>query len=70
MNWSIDGETGDIVPTSELKVWEPLVVKLQAYKTALEVRLFAFPIKFGKLEQPTTETQIPFAIFKVPEGRE
>lgn len=44
VNWSIDGETGDIVPTSELQVWEPLVVKLQAYKTALETAILLLRI--------------------------
>ncbi|CAN7937804.1 unnamed protein product [Ixodes hexagonus] len=44
VNWSIDGETGNIVPTSELKVWEPLVVKLQAYKTALETAILLLRI--------------------------
>ncbi|EEC01318.1 chaperonin complex component, TCP-1 gamma subunit, putative [Ixodes scapularis] len=44
VNWSIDGETGNIVPTSELQVWEPLVVKLQAYKTALETAILLLRI--------------------------
>ncbi|KAH7962460.1 hypothetical protein HPB52_016215 [Rhipicephalus sanguineus] len=43
-NWSIDGETGNIVPTDELKVWEPLVVKLQAYKTAIETAILLLRI--------------------------
>lgn len=33
----IDGESGKIVDMNELGVWEPLSVKLQAYKTAIEV---------------------------------
>lgn len=35
--WGIDGETGEIVDMKTLGVWEPLAVKLQAYKTAIEV---------------------------------
>lgn len=36
-NWGIDGEKGGIVDMTKLGVWEPLVVKSQAYKTAIEV---------------------------------
>lgn len=36
--WGIDGEKGAIVDISQLGVWEPLVVKSQAYKTAIEVK--------------------------------
>lgn len=36
-NWGIDGEKGTIVDISKLGIWEPLVVKSQAYKTAIEV---------------------------------
>ena len=38
--WGIDGESGKIVDMNELGVWEPLSVKLQAYKTAIEVSDF------------------------------
>ena len=38
--WGIDGESGKIVDMNELGVWEPLSVKLQAYKTAIEVSAF------------------------------
>lgn len=34
--FGIDGETGKIVSMEELRVWEPLAVKMQAYKTAIE----------------------------------
>lgn len=34
--WGINGETGEIVDIKEIEVWEPLSVKLQAYKTAIE----------------------------------
>lgn len=35
--WGINGETGQIVKMDELGIWEPLSVKLQTYKTAVEV---------------------------------
>lgn len=35
-NWGINGETGDIVDMKELGVWEPLMVKTQTFKTAIE----------------------------------
>lgn len=34
--WGIDGESGKIVTMDELNIWEPLTVKMQAYKTAIE----------------------------------
>eukprot|EP01134_Creolimax_fragrantissima_P007649 CFRG7649T1 len=34
--WGVDGETGKIVDMKELGVWEPLAVKLQTVKTAIE----------------------------------
>ncbi len=37
--WGINGETGEIVKMDELGIWEPLSVKLQTYKTAVEVRM-------------------------------
>ncbi len=36
--WGINGETGELTDISKLGIWEPLAVKLQAYKTAIEVR--------------------------------
>ena len=41
-NFGINGETGKIVSMETLGIWEPLAVKLQAYKTAIEVRLNKF----------------------------
>lgn len=35
--WGINGETGEIVKMDKLGIWEPLSVKLQTYKTAIEV---------------------------------
>ncbi|KAH8344323.1 hypothetical protein KR084_009693 [Drosophila pseudotakahashii] len=34
--WEIDGETGEIVDMNVKNIWEPLAVKLQTYKTAVE----------------------------------
>ncbi len=36
-NWGINGETGELVDVTTIGIWEPLAVKLQAYKTAIEV---------------------------------
>ena len=35
-NWGVDGNTGEIVDMSEIKVWEPISVKMQTVKTAIE----------------------------------
>lgn len=42
--WGINGETGAIVDMKELKVWEPLSVKLQVYKTAIETAILLLRI--------------------------
>lgn len=34
--WGIDGKKGELVDMAELKVWEPLMVKTQTLKTAIE----------------------------------
>lgn len=36
--WGVNGESGALADMKELGVWEPLAVKLQTYKTAVEVR--------------------------------
>lgn len=38
MCWGVDGETGALSDMSSLGIWEPLAVKAQTYKTAVEVR--------------------------------
>lgn len=43
-NWGIDGETGKLVDMNELKIWEPLAVKMQAYKTAIETAVLLLRI--------------------------
>ena len=38
VTWGVDGDTGVVVDMTELGVWDPLSVKVQTYKTAIEVR--------------------------------
>jgi len=40
----VNGETGKLVDMKELGIWEPLVVKLQAYKTAIETAVLLLRI--------------------------
>ena len=42
--WGINGETGDIVDIKDIEIWEPLSVKLQAYKTAIEAGILLLRI--------------------------
>lgn len=42
--FGIDGETGKLVDMNELNVWEPLAVKMQAYKTAIETAVLLLRI--------------------------
>ena len=35
--WGVDGDTGTLADMTELGVWDPLSVKVQTYKTAIEV---------------------------------
>ncbi len=35
-SWGVNGDTGDLVDMKELGIWEPLAVKQQTYKTAIE----------------------------------
>uniref|UniRef100_H9H0X6 T-complex protein 1 subunit gamma n=1 Tax=Meleagris gallopavo TaxID=9103 RepID=H9H0X6_MELGA len=37
--WGVNGESGALADMKELGVWEPLAVKLQTYKTAVEVSM-------------------------------
>lgn len=36
-SWGVDGETGSLCDMAALGIWEPLAVKAQTYKTAVEV---------------------------------
>lgn len=42
--WGINGETGDIVDMKVHGIWEPLAVKLQTYKTAVETAILLLRI--------------------------
>lgn len=44
VNWGINGETGEIEDMSVLGIWEPLSVKLQVYKTAIETAILLLRI--------------------------
>merc|ERR1711874_275733 len=44
VNWGINGETGQLADMSELGIWEPLAVKLQVYKTAVETAILLLRI--------------------------
>ena len=37
-SWGIDGETGQIVDMHKFGIWEPIAVKMQTIKTAIEVK--------------------------------
>lgn len=42
--WGIDGESGELVEQKEKGLWEPLAVKLQTYKTAIETAILLLRI--------------------------
>jgi len=42
--WGIDGNTGHLVDMKELNIWDPLSVKLQVYKTAIETAILLLRI--------------------------
>jgi len=44
VNWGINGETGDLADMSALGIWEPLSVKLQVFKTAIETAILLLRI--------------------------
>lgn len=39
--WGVDGDTGVLADMEVLGVWEPVSVKEQTFKTAIEVRLLS-----------------------------
>lgn len=43
-SWGIDGESGELVQQGEGGIWEPLSVKLQTYKTAIETAILLLRI--------------------------
>ncbi|XP_015266292.1 PREDICTED: T-complex protein 1 subunit gamma [Gekko japonicus] len=42
--WGVNGETGTLADMKELGIWEPLSVKLQTYKTAVETAVLLLRI--------------------------
>lgn len=42
--WGVDGNTGELVDMKQLGIWEPLAVKLQTYKTAIETAILLLRI--------------------------
>ncbi|KAL3287626.1 hypothetical protein HHI36_002095 [Cryptolaemus montrouzieri] len=42
--WGIDGESGELVEQTKNNLWEPLAVKLQTYKTAVETSILLLRI--------------------------
>lgn len=42
--WGVNGHTGEIVDMKQLGIWEPLSVKLQTYKTAIETAILLLRI--------------------------
>lgn len=43
-NWGVDGESGELADMTKLKIWEPLAVKQQVYKTAVETAVMLLRI--------------------------
>lgn len=43
-SWGVNGETGTLTDMKELGIWDPLAVKLQIYKTALETAILLLRI--------------------------
>lgn len=42
--WGVNGETGVLTDMKEMAIWEPLAVKLQTYKTAVETAILLLRI--------------------------
>lgn len=38
--WGVNGDNGSIVDMKQYGIWEPLSVKMQTYKTAIEVIIY------------------------------
>lgn len=66
ISWGIDGTTGQLIDMKEYGVWEPLTVKLQTYKTAIETAIMLLRIddilsgiKKKEEHQPISTSQEP-----------
>ncbi|KAJ8273538.1 hypothetical protein GJAV_G00102750 [Gymnothorax javanicus] len=44
LEWGVNGETGTLADMTELGIWEPLAVKAQTYKTAVETAILLLRI--------------------------
>jgi len=44
VSWGVDGNSGEIVDMNKLGIWEPLSVKQQTYKTAIETAILLLRI--------------------------
>uniref|UniRef100_A0A3B3T202 T-complex protein 1 subunit gamma n=1 Tax=Paramormyrops kingsleyae TaxID=1676925 RepID=A0A3B3T202_9TELE len=44
LSWGVNGETGTLADMTELGIWEPLAVKAQTYKTAVETAILLLRI--------------------------
>jgi T-complex protein 1 subunit gamma len=42
--WGVDGNSGELVDMKQLGIWEPLTVKQQTYKTAIETAILLLRI--------------------------
>lgn len=65
-SWGIDGTTGQLVDMKDYGIWEPLSVKLQTYKTAVETAIMLLRIddilsgiKKKEDTQPISSSQEP-----------
>ncbi|KAB0804133.1 hypothetical protein PPYR_01103 [Photinus pyralis] len=64
--WGIDGESGELVEQGPNGIWEPLTVKLQVYKTAVETAILLLRIddivsgskKQGEKGEPPKPAQV------------
>jgi len=45
-SWGVNGETGGVADMKDYGIWEASSVKAQTYKTAIEVWLIDFIVKF------------------------
>lgn len=66
ISWGIDGTNGQLVDMKEYGIWEPLSVKLQTYKTAVETAIMLLRIddilsgiKKKEEHQPISTSQEP-----------
>ena len=60
--WGIDGETGQLVDMHKFGIWEPIAVKMQTIKTAIEVR--SFP-RFGYFENISGSFQTAILLLRI-----